>query len=629
MAPSVPPDPLLGELAPPRAAAAALGASPLEGGGSRMLVWAPRAGAAAVEVVAEGRRSTLTALPRGYHLGVVEGLGPGDRYWLHLDTPEGRLRRPDPASRWQPDGVHGPSAVDDPGAFDWSDGDWSAPARHELVVYELHVGTFTPAGTLEAAAGRLGELAELGVTAVELMPVAAFPGERNWGYDAVFPYAVHDAYGGPAGLRRFVDAAHGAGVAVLLDVVYNHLGPEGNVLTDLGPYLTDQYATPWGEAVNLDGPGSDGVRRYVLENAARWITEFHVDGLRLDAADELHDHSARHVVAELSDVVHAAGDRRRRRTHVIVEDDRHDPRVVRPGSRGGHGCDAAWNDDLHHALHVALTGEEFGYYADFDGVGDLAACLEDRFAYTGRHSVHRGRRLGAPAGDVPHDRFVVCAQNHDQVGNRPEGDRLSAQLDLRGQRVALAVVLLSPFTPLLFMGQEYGEPAPFPYFTHHSDPDLVEAVRRGRREEFPELDGAQQVPDPQAPATFSSAVLDWELRTQDPHAGLLDLTRELLRVRRGTPAVADARPGRVRADVLGRGLVVTMSRPGSTAVLLVNFGREAATLPLPTRRPTLTHPVVRIDTAARGGGGELALADAEATLDGRSAALLTDGTGSG
>lgn len=607
-------------LAPASVASIPLGAEPVEGG-SRVLVWAPRAERVAVEMVADGSERVLEPCPGGYHLGLAEGLGPGDRYWLHLETTDGTLRRADPASRWQPDGVRGPSAVDDRADFPWTDQGWSAPARHELVIYELHVGTFTAAGTFAAASGRLAELAELGVTAVELMPVAAFPGRRNWGYDAVFPYAVQDSYGGPEGLRRFVDAAHDAGLAVILDVIYNHLGPEGNRLPDFGPYLTDRYATPWGDAVNMDGPGSDGVRRYVLENAVRWITDFHADGLRLDAVDQIHDESAHHILRELSTAVHATGDRRRRRTHVIAEDDRHDPRVVRPPPAGGHGCDAAWNDDLHHALHVALTGERFGYYVDFTGVADLAACLEDRFAYTGRHSRYRERRLGTRADDVPHDRFVVCAQNHDQVGNRPGGDRLVGHLGLPAQKLARAVVLLSPFTPLLFMGWEYGEPAPFPYFTDHSDPALVRAVRRGRREEFAGLFEGASVPDPQAESTFRSAVLDWDRRSQGDHGVLRELTRELLRLRRRIPAIADPQPARVRADAVGDGLVAIMEHPAGAAVLLANLGPEPVRLPV-----AIEQPEVRLDTAAeRWGGGSagLALDQDGATLGDHTAALLT------
>jgi maltooligosyltrehalose trehalohydrolase len=525
---------------PPRSIAAPdlLGAVALPGGGTRFTVWAPRA--TRVEVLLEGgeRCEPLTAGDTGYHVGAVADVGPGDRYRyrLHVDGEEA-LDRSDPASRWQPDGLHGWSAVDDPD-FAWTDDAWHPRPLHEQVIYELHVGTFTPDGTFDAIVPRLADLAELGVTAIELLPIWQFPGERNWGYDGVLPYAPQHSYGGPAGLRRLVDAAHAAGIGVILDVVYNHYGPEGNHLADFGPYLTDRYDTPWGQAVNVDGPGSDPVRRYAVENAVRWVRDFHVDGLRLDAVHAIVDTSAVHLLEELTAAVHREGERAGRRVHVIAESELSDPRLVRAPEVGGYGLDGQWLDDVHHALHVALTGERTGYYEDYTGLTDLARILRDRFAYAGRYSPHRGRTVGRPARDVPHARFVACTQNHDQVGNRMLGERQSILLDREQLKVSAATLTLLPFTPMLWMGQEHGETAPFQYFVSHTDRDLVEAVRTGRRREFAYFADQGEAPDPQATETFERSKLDWSAREHGQHAEILALYRRLLQLRREVTAIA-------------------------------------------------------------------------------------------
>jgi maltooligosyltrehalose trehalohydrolase len=398
------------------------------------------------------------------------------------------------------------------------------------------VGTFTPAGTFDAAIERLADLRDLGVTAIELMPIWQFPGERNWGYDGVLPYAVQHSYGGPAGLRRLVDAAHAHGIAVVLDVVYNHYGPEGNHLPDFGPYLTDRYDTPWGQAVNVDGPHSDEVRRYVVENAVRWVRDFHLDGLRLDAVHAIVDQSAVHVLEELATAVHAEAERLGRTVHLIAESDLADPRLVRSPEVGGYGLDAQWLDDVHHALHTAVTGERDGYFGDYEGFPDLARALRDRFVYAGRYSPHRGRRVGRPARDLPYDRFVVCTQNHDQVGNRMLGERRSVLVPFETLKLAAGALALLPFTPMLWMGQEYGEEAPFQYFVSHTEPALIEAVREGRQREFAYFakDGLE-APDPQAEATFERSKLDWSLRDRGHHATLRALYTELLRLRRTVP----------------------------------------------------------------------------------------------
>lgn len=532
----------------------------------RFEVWAPHARTVAVVFPDAGNRAiTLEALGGGAFDGRAAGIGPGTDYHYRLD---GHRDYPDPASRWQPAGVHGPSRVVDWREFAWTDGDWRGRDTADLVLYELHVGTFTPAGTFAEAARRLAALRELGVTAVELMPVAQFPGRRNWGYDGVHLYAPADAYGGPGGLRRFVDAAHAADLAVVLDVVYNHLGPEGNTLAAFGPYFTDRYRTPWGPAFNFDGPGSDDVRRYVIDNARYWITEYHVDGLRLDAIHGIVDQSAVHVIRELTDAVHALGRALGRTVLVIAESDLNDPRVVRPPERGGYGCDAQWSDDFHHAVHAALTGERAGYYADFGGVEPVAKALRDRFVLDGAPSTFRGRRHGAPATDVPADRFVVAIQTHDQVGNRGRGERLSALVPFEALKLGAALLLLSPYVPLLFMGEEYGETNPFLYFTSHADPGLAAAVREGRRREFAAFEWADTLPDPQSPDTFAHSRLSWRWADDPPRAALRALYADLLALRRSEPAL---RPGaaslRVTLDARARWVATELAAPPARRLL--------------------------------------------------------------
>lgn len=549
-----------------------LGATPVADG-TRFEVWAPDA--TSVDIVAERSGAvfglTSTEDPdvagRVTWVGVVAEIGAGDRYRVRLDDGD---PLPDPASRWQPDGVHGASAVVDPGRFAWSDHEWTGVSLDDAVLYELHVGTFTPGGTFDAAIGRLQHLADLGVTLVEVMPVNAFPGERNWGYDGVFPSAVQHSYGGPEGFARFVDAAHAHGLGVVLDVVYNHVGPEGNVLGAFGPYFTDAYGTPWGPAVNVAGPGSDDVRRYFIESAVGWIDDFHVDGLRLDAVHAIVDPTARPMVEELVAAVQEAGERAGRTVLVTLESAANDPSMVRPVASHGWGADAVWNDDVHHALRVALTGEHHEYYAAYEGVRDLAAALEHRWVYRGQYSPTLRRRHGAPATGIDPARFVVFATNHDHVGNTPRGERMlhdAAPTDPR-RRLAAAFVLLSPFTPMLFMGEEYGEPAPFPYFVDHGDPELVEAVRRGRQAEFADVDWGGGVADPADPATFAAAVLDPSVAESGVNAALLAMYTELLRIRRETPVLTDPD---AEQQVLLDGAVLTVVRASASSVAVARF----------------------------------------------------------
>lgn len=554
-------------------------------------VWAPWAHAVEL-VLNEPRALEVRMQPdNGHFVATVDDIEEGQRYGFRVDGSE---LLPDPASRHQPDGVHGLSSVLS-SEFPWRDGGWQGPAMQDYVMYELHVGTFTPEGTFEAAAARVPALHELGITVIELMPVAQFPGDRNWGYDGVLPFAVQNSYGGPRGLKHFVDECHRAGMAVCLDVVYNHMGPEGNILGRFGPYFTHRYHTPWGDALNFDDAHSDHVREYFVSNALQWVDEFHIDALRLDAVHAIMDRSAQPFLRELADCVHRRATALQRNIALIAESDLGDPRMIRPSANGGLGMDAQWLDDFHHALHTVLTGEQTGYYRDFGRLDHLARAFREGFVYAGQYSEFRKRRHGAPAIEAAPHQFVVYAQNHDQIGNRMLGDRLSSSLTFEQLKLTAAAVLLSPFTPLLFMGEEYCEVAPFPYFVSHTEPQLVEAVRRGRAEEFEAFAWAGEPPDPQAETTFRSAVLDWNLRDTGKHAVLLALHRELLRLRtelaplRGTPnAVVEAntRP----AESL---LQVRYGTPGGDAVLLLHFG----TAPLRTTTPPGREWRIRFDSA--------------------------------
>ena len=610
----------------PGGAAGELGATHLGDARTRFLVWAPYAEHLEV-IFAAGTPVGMNPAGDGYYELTLDDTPPGTRYRYRLHRGgQDPVDRNDPASRWQPDGLEGPSAVDDP-SFGWTDSGWRHRHLHEQVLYEVHVGVFTAAGTFDAVIDHLDELATLGVTTVELMPVWQFPGGRNWGYDGVLPFAVQQSYGGPAGLRRLVDAAHARGLGVVLDVVYNHFGPEGNHLPEFGPYLTERYGTPWGPAVNFDGAGSDGVRRFVVENAVRWVRDFHVDGLRLDAVHAIFDASAVHILEAIATAVHAEADRTGRRVQVIAETDQRDPRLLRPPQLGGYGLDGQWLDDVHHAAHVALSGERRGYYVDFDGLPDLAGALRDRYVMAGRYSRHRGHTVGRSARDVAYQRFIVCTQNHDQVGNRVLGDRQAARHGLEELKLSAATLLLLPFTPMLFMGQEYGELAPFPYFVSHTDPDLVEAVRQGRRREFAFFSGQGEPFDPQDPATFEVARLDRSRRHRGDHAVLYALYAELLRIRRDVAPIAAPEAWDAVPFVHGPATVSFVRElagdDGAESVLVVlHAAATSATVPLPA--PHAWQPV--IDTAASAwggpGGGHLNDDGGRFTVQPRSAVLL-------
>ncbi|MBO0727805.1 MAG: malto-oligosyltrehalose trehalohydrolase [Acidimicrobiaceae bacterium] len=538
-------------------------------------VWAPRC--SVVELVLEGAgRLAMHQDTGGWWRVDVDGAGAGTRYWFSL---EGGPPRPDPRSPWQPEGITGPSAVVDHGSYRWGDGAWRGRVWPPGVLYELHVGTFTDAGTFDAAIERLHHLRDLGIAAIELLPVAEGSGGRGWGYDGVLWWAPHHAYGGPDGLKRLVDAAHQQGLAVILDVVYNHFGPAGNYTEEFGPYLTDRYRTPWGPAINFDGHGSDEVRRFVIDNACMWLENYHVDGLRLDAVHAIVDLSAVHILEELAEAVDGLSGRLGRPLWLVAEDDRNDPRPLNARSLGGYGLDAAWNDEFHHALHASVTGERTGYYLDFGAPSQLARAYEKVYVHGRDFSPFRDRHHGRPVGELPGRAFVVCAQNHDQVGNRAAGERLAALAPAARARLAAALVLLSPFVPLLFMGEEWAASTPWLYFTDHADPELGRAVREGRRREFAAFGWRpEDIPDPQDPATRERSVLPWGEAAEEPHAAMLRWYRDLIRLRQELPdlagddrsavsAVADDEAGWLR---LRRGRVW----------LVANLGRAPATVAL-------------------------------------------------
>jgi maltooligosyltrehalose trehalohydrolase len=541
-------------------------------GGDRcdFAVWAPFLEKVGLKILSPAER--LIAMEkdeRGYWRASVGAVSPGTTYFYRL---EDTVDRPDPASDLQIDGVHGASIVVDHLSFAWEDAGWSGIPIEQMIIYELHVGTFTSDGTFDAVIERIDDLIELGVNAIELMPVAQFPGERNWGYDGVYPFAAQASYGGPEALRRLINSCHRSGIAVILDVVYNHLGPEGNYLDGFGPYFTDKYRTPWGKALNFDGRYSDGVRNFFLENARHWFDRFHIDGLRLDAVHEIFDQSAKPFLAELAGETERFSAERGRRLLLIAESNLNDVRLIRPRESGGYGLDAQWCDDFHHSLRTLISSERGGYYVDFGDMRQLRKSFEEGFVYSGQYSEFRKKHHGSSSADRPANQFVVFSRNHDQVGNRLLGERPSTLVPFEATKLAAGAVLLSPYVPLLFMGEEYGEPAPFLYFISHGDPELIEAVRRGRKDEFKEFAWAYEPPDPQGLDAFLRSKLRWELRNEGVHRQTLNFYRRLIQLRRSIPALANSS----KADMVVTGeegtiLVVRRRHEASSTVCIMNF----------------------------------------------------------
>jgi maltooligosyltrehalose trehalohydrolase len=490
------------------------------------VVWAPER--QLVELILGEQVHLMNRDERGYWRTTIEGVLPGTRYLYRLDN---KKTLPDPASVSQPEGVHGPSEAISK-TYAWSDSSWTGLPLSEMIIYELHAGTFTSAGTFEGVISKLPYLKDLGVNTIELMPLAQFPGKRNWGYDGVYPFAVQQSYGGAAGLKQLVDEAHRHQIAVILDVVYNHLGPEGNYLEEYGPYFTDRYKTFWGKAINFDDAHCDGVRNFYWQNALMWLNEFHIDGLRLDAVHAIWDFSARHFIEELRAKVSTLATQSGKQKILIAELDLNNPRYINPPSKSGFGLDGQWTDEFHHALHAVVTGETNGYYEDFGEVTHLAKVFRDSYVYTGQYSPHRKKHFGTLPVDTAYHQFVVFAQNHDQVGNRLLGDRLTSQLSLEELKLTAATYLLSPHVPMLFMGEEYGEKNPFQYFISHSDKALVEIVREGRKKEFSYFGWKDEVPDPQDEKTFKQCILSWK-----PDETLLGYYKFLIAFRKNRKAM--------------------------------------------------------------------------------------------
>ncbi|MGB7250919.1 MAG: malto-oligosyltrehalose trehalohydrolase [Phormidesmis sp.] len=577
--------------------------------GCSFTVWAPQMDTVAVEIVGDEARSLpMKRDQRGYWHANAPELPAGTQYKYQIDGPQtdGIESWPDPASRFQPEGVHGPSAVIDHSEYDWQDHHWQGIRLIDYIIYELHVGTFTDEGTFEGAIARLDDLVELGVSAIEIMPVAQFPGDRNWGYDGVYPFAVQNSYGGPNGLKKLVDACHTRGLAVIMDVVYNHFGPEGNYTGKFGPYTTDRYRTPWGNAINFDDAYSDGVREYFIENAISWLRDYHIDALRLDAVHAIFDFGARHFLQALAEAVKVFADSRVQPAYLIAESDLNDPRLVRPVAQGGYQLDAQWSDDFHHALHTRLTGEVIGYYSDFTSLGTLASAIQDRFVYVGQYSPFRRRDHGSPATDLPSDRFVICSQNHDQIGNRMLGDRFSALISFEAQKLAVGLTLLLPYIPLLFMGEEYGENAPFLYFVDHGDENLIAAVRAGRKEEFLAFHSEGAPPDPASIDTFKASTLNWptEQAEEKPIATSVKGTmledgnspaqqmilrkfyQRLIEVRKQCKIMVPAQYEDIVAEHTNDLLYYRRKTPNGDLLCVMNFGERTLEVELPLGKQT-------------------------------------------
>ena len=529
-------------------------------------------------------------------------VGPGHRYGYRLDDDPRTL--PDPASLSQPNGVHALSEVVDIHAFAWNDGGWNDLPLSNRIIYELHTGTFSPTHDFEGVVEKLDYLHELGINTIELMPLAQFPGNRNWGYDGVYPYAIQHSYGGLAGFQRLVNAAHAIGISVIVDVVYNHLGPEGNYLNEYGPYFTDRYKTPWGTALNYDGAWSDGVRNFFLQNGRFWLEDAHVDALRLDAVHAIFDNSAIPFLQQLKEVANEIGIRTGRKKELIVEMDLNSPRYINPPAKGGYGMDGQWVDEFHHALRALLTGDTSGYYEDFGDVSHLERAFRNTYVYNNIYSPHRRRTFGASADTNPYDQFVVFTQNHDHVGNRAEGDRLTGVLSFEQLKLAAATMLLSPYVPLLFMGEEYGEKNPFQYFVDFSEPELIKSVHEGRAREFKHT---KELPDPQSEDTFNRSVLGWSI-TAEPGATLLRYYRELIRFRQTRPALQ----GRTRDTMVVHpptGLTLPIERKilGDQLFIWFHFGDR----PVDLQNITWKYLAKVFDSADTAWGGPGAEAAAE------------------
>lgn len=560
-----------------------IGANYTGNGKCEFVVWAPLLCRVALKILSPSEKILeLEGEGKGYWRVIADNIRPGARYIYRLD---GEIERPDPASCFQPEGVHGPSQVTGR-SFKWADRKFKGIPLEEMVIYELHTGTFTPGGTFDAVIPRLDELADTGINTIEIMPVAQFPGERNWGYDGVYPFAVQNSYGGPEGLKRLVNAAHNKGISVLLDVVYNHLGPEGNYLSAFGPYFSARYRTLWGEALNFDGQYSDEVRNYFTENALYWLREFHIDGLRLDAVHAIFDMSASPFLRELAEKVDEFSKKQGREYYLTSESNLNDIKLLLPASAGGYGHDAQWHDDFHHSMHPLLTGERTGRYVDYGKTEHFVKTIRDGFVYTGQYSRFRKRRYGSSSENLPAKQFIVFAQNHDQVGGRMPSARLSKLVSFETLKLAAGAVVLSPYIPLLFMGEEYGEETPFAYFTSHSDAALINSVREGRKREFKDYGWKAEPPDPNDPGEFLRSKLAWERRAEGKHKTLLELYKELIILRKSMSAFSRLDKKKLKVDGLEEKHIVVARRWfGKNRILLImNFSGSDETFILKAPR---------------------------------------------
>jgi len=542
----------------------------------RFEVWAPLAKSLSIQI--DGNAIPMNGPDgQGRWRVKVDSAGPGTDYGYLID--EDPTPYPDPRSQWQPNGVHALSRVYDQSAYHWNDQKFQPAPLASAIIYELHIGTFTPESTLDSAIARLDHLVSLGITHVELMPVNAFSGNHGWGYDGVALFAVHEPYGGPDALKRLVDAAHQRGIAVLLDVVYNHFGPVGNYTGKYGPYLTDAHKTPWGSAVNLEDAGSHQVRRFFCDNALMWMRDFHIDGLRLDAVHAFVDRSAIHFLEQISMETENLAATIARRKVLIAESDLNDPRLITPRSCTGIGLDAQWNDDFHHALFTALVNEDLGgYYCDFNSLEYLAKSLKETFVYDGMYSQYRNRRHGRPVGNLSQHRFIGFIQNHDQVGNRAVGDRLCEVVGVDRTKIAAALVLLGPFAPLLFQGEEWAASTPFQYFADHDDPELSRLVSEGRRHEFAAFGwDPARIPDPEKHETFERSKLNWNELSESTHAEMFAWYRDLIKLRRSTPSLNNGEPGNTSASFNEEEKWLCMRR--GSIVVACNFSDGKRTTP--------------------------------------------------
>jgi maltooligosyltrehalose trehalohydrolase len=582
-----------------------IGSQYLGNGQCQFTVWAPMRSQVALHLVSpQDKVIPMQKDERGYWTVTVDAT-PGTLYFYQLD---GDTDRPDPASQHQPKDVHGPSEVVDHSAFKWTDQAWKGVPLEEMIIYELHVGTFTEEGTFEAIIPRLADLKELGVNAIEIMPIAQFPGNRNWGYDGAYPYAALHGYGGPEGLKTLVNASHEAGISVILDVVYNHMGPEGNYLRDYAPvYFTEKYRTFWGAALNFDDSYSDEVRNFFLENAVFWLDKYHIDGLRLDAIHAIYDLSAKPFLQEVADAVEARVSQPTYKRFLIAESELNDTKVLSPKETGGFGLDAQWCDDFHHCVHTLLTGEKLSYYSDFGTIKDMEKAMRQGFVYDGTYSVHRHRRHGNSPAERPAKQFVICIQNHDQVGNRLDAERLSTLTTYEGLKLAAATMLLSPFVPMLFMGEEYGEEAPFQYFVSHTDPDLIEAVRKGRQEEFKSFNWDKEAPDPEGMEVFNQSKLNWDKAKQGKHGVLRSLYQRLIQLRKDVQALANLDKHRLAVSSLDTANLLTLHRSSDSDQIfsLLNFDKEVVTLTPQVPQANWQKILDSADTEWEGPGSEL------------------------